>query len=189
MAKQNTSARPAGSLSTATGTTDGGGGFNVTHFAPQIAGRVTVRAWMGDTQTTFRMDIGVPGLEELSSLGPSMFELIGQTPSHPQGTNHWGTPAANQHLRDIAAAYGSAFLDAGPLLYNDQSLPWGGRFDAELKNWASGGHGAHRLGTNCDVDSTAVPTGRWAQLDSIFRSKGATVLDETAAKHHWHLSF
>jgi len=185
-------ARPAGSLSATSGTTGPDGGFDVGYVAPVVGERVTVRAWLNDKQATFRMDIGVPGLEELLELGPGSFQLIGfaNTPAHPQGTNHWGTPYANGKLRDIAQAYLDAFPEAEVLQYNDQSLPWGGRFDYELRNWASGAHAEHRLGTNCDVDSASVPLRRRSQLMDIFRANGSTdTLNEVACCQHWHLRF
>jgi hypothetical protein len=118
--------------------------------------------------------------------------LIGfaHTPAHPEHTNHWGTPDANGKLADIALAYQTAYPGAGPLKYNDQSLPWGGKFDFEFRNWVSGGHLEHKLGSNCDVDSTSVPASRWERLNLIFRENGSTDTgDETACCNHWHLRF
>ena len=90
---------------------------------------------------------------------------------------------------NIANAYHTAYT-GGSLSYNDQSLPLGGKFDLS-NNWADGGsHSEHRVGINCDVDSSGVAANRWSTLVQIFVDNGSpNYIDETASANHWHLRF
>lgn len=141
-------------------------------------------------------------MQELSAGSNYVLFGFANTPEHPQGTNHWGTAAANNGLVQIADEYKNTFYGQNPipendkLRYNDQSLPYGGKFDL-ARNWSNGGgrHGEHREGINCDVRCCEapgnVPNNRWAQLDAFFTLRGSTnTRDETnSIEPHWHLRF
>lgn len=181
--------RPPGDVQASSGNTDSNGIFSTIYTAPVIGETVTVTADSpGSFPATLQLHIQV---DNLAQLGPGAhYTLIGfqNTPWHPQGTNHWGTIASNGSLIHIADDYHTA--TGGNLSYNDQSLPLGGKFDL-AHGWSnSGAHAEHRLGLNCDVDSTSVPTANWDLLEQIFVNDGSpNFKDETATHKHWHLRF
>ena len=74
-------------------------------------------------------------------------KLVGSKPWHP--SNHWGTAAMVQAIRDMARAY---FLEYQEKLeINDISLKDGGLFDI-CQNWETP-HRSHRKGKNVDIES------------------------------------
>jgi Domain of unknown function (DUF4214) len=191
-----------GQLRLTRGTTNASGEFSTTYTPSHIGGIVNIRAALGGGGSTeFGEQIRVVGLQELGA--GTNYRLIGfeNTPEHPLGTNHWGTAAANTGLVQIADDYKNTFYGQGAipendmLRYNDQSLPFGGKFDLDHRWGAAGEHAEHRMGINCDVRCCGspgdVPQNRRAQLNAIFTLRGSTgTLDETAtAKPHWHLRF
>lgn len=195
---QHTGARPRGRLSTESGTTDASGVFRTTFTAPIFNGATRIVAQSGSLSVGQNVFIQVNGLTELGA--GDNYRLIGcdNTPWHPCGTNHWGTPAANTGLGNIADDYKREYYGFGELTddeklaYNDQSLPKGGKFDIH-HNWSEANidHAEHRVGINCDVRSSNVPRDRWTKLNEIFENNGSTdTNDETGTRSpHWHLRF
>lgn len=190
--------RPRGRLGASSGTTNASGVFRTTFTAPIFNGVTRVFARSGQRSVGQNVFVQVEGLTELGA--GAHYNLIGcdNTPAHPCGTNHWGTPAANQGLVQIADDYKAQYYGAGDipherkLAYNDQSLPKGGKFDLDA-SWSEANrqHAEHRVGINCDVRSNNVPGERWERLNEIFRERGSTrTNDETGTRSpHWHLRF
>lgn len=143
--------RPTGYSNPDTGLTDQNGRLATTYAAPActcgaaqgcnedslfrgIAGKYIVWAISRDDTTlwdSLHIDCGLWGLEELEA-GDHWF-LGGWRAEHP--SNHYGTAASNQDLREIGTEFDSTMLarqiDAAIVRYNDQSLIWGGLFDIE----------------------------------------------------------
>jgi hypothetical protein len=197
VAAAHTGQRPRGHLDKSRGQTDGNGVFRTTFRAPIFNSPSRIEVTSGNLRTGVNVFIKVDGLVEL---GPGEnYVLIGcdNTPAHPCGTNHWGTPAANQGLVAIADDYKNVYYPQGiphesKINYNDQSLPYGGKFDLN-HNWSAANidHAEHRVGINCDTRSNNIPRERWARLKEIFINHGSTrTNDETDSKKpHWHLRF
>lgn len=194
----HTGARPRGRLGARSGTTNASGDFRTTFTAPIFNGVTRVFARSGERSAAVDVVIQVEGLTELGA--GTNYNLIGcaTTPAHPCGTNHWGTPAANQGLVQIGDDYRAEYYGAGAVpdgekpAYNDQSLPKGGKFDIDTV-WSEANvrHGEHRVGINCDVRSNNIPHNRWARLNEIFRDRGSTLTHDetTTGSPHWHLRF
>jgi hypothetical protein len=193
--------RPAGSLVATKGRTDKNGLFRTRYNPSHIAGYVKITAKAGNQTRDVQLQVGIPGLQELGA--GTNYALIGfqGNNAHPEHTNHWGTQAANTGLVQIADDYKNEYYsnvaipDQNKLRYNDQGLPFGGKFDLGRGWLGSGAHAEHREGINCDVrccsNPGAVPHDRWARLNEIFRNRGSTrTNDETdTAAPHWHLRF
>jgi len=198
VAAQHTGERPRGTLAATRGTTDGNGVFRTTFRAPIFNSPSRIEVTSGSASTGLNVFIYVEGLSELGA--GTNYNLIGcaNTPAHPCGTNHWGTTAANQGLVEIASDYKNEYYanqdipDASKLAYNDQSLPYGGKFDLDHR-WSSANaeHAEHRVGINCDTRSGNIPGERWTRLNEIFVNRGSTrTNDETGTRSpHWHLRF
>lgn len=191
--------RPAIKIAAKQGTTDANGFFETKYYASHISGQLKVTATSGDKSTDVTTFIAVLGLQEL---GPGAnYNLIGFAGNlaHPEGTNHWGTPEANTGLQQIADDYKNRYYSASHypdderISYNDQSLPWGGKFDLDKRwlNTARSEHAEHRVGINCDVRANNIPPDRWAEVKQIFFLRGSTdTNDETNTNRpHWHLRF
>jgi hypothetical protein len=177
--------RPVGTLSRTSGTTDQNGVFTATYTAPIFGGGHSIRATMNGV--TKEVGIGV-FIDGLSLLGAGDdYDLVGETTTHP--INHFGTATAIANLPLIASDYLAMFPGSAKLRFNDMSVSQGGKFEI-AGDWGNGSHAEHRVGRNCDVGSSNVPTNRWQALNLIFLSnKVASVNDETASANHWHLRF
>lgn len=197
-----TSARPLGRLRNMRGTTNNGGTFETTYTPSHIAGKIRITATIDNIDVANDMFISVPNLIELQDGVNYVLVGFDTTPEHPQGTNHFGTFDANVNLIHIADAYRDAYYPAPnqipedkKVLLNDQSLPFGGKFDLKPKgstapNWAAtGSHAEHREGINCDFASKNITTDRWDTMKEIFRNNGTpNYHDETdTTAPHWHL--
>ncbi|MGI8997647.1 MAG: DUF4214 domain-containing protein [Pyrinomonadaceae bacterium] len=200
-------ARPLGRLRRMSDTTNAAGEFQTTFTPSHIANFTRITASSGGTEAHVDVFTGVLDVEEL--LPGQNYVLIGfdGVLAHPEGTNHWGTAAANTGLRQIANDYIAQYYpqqpgvqptplpDAVKLHYNDQSLPFGGKFETAAGWSARGAHHEHREGINCDVrccrDPGNVPRERWTVLNRIFFERGSTdTHDETNTEiPHWHLRF
>ncbi len=187
--------RPSGRVAATQGTTDNSGTFQTTYTASVFNGRIEITASSGGLSATAVVNVSVEGLEEL---GPGVYyRRIGEDGYHP--SNHWGTPAANGGLREIAIDYANRFFgqvppDEDKIAYNDQSLSLGGKFDLGTPpRWsqANAEHSEHRVGINCDVRSNNIPNDRREELNRFFTFRGSTrTLDETTKpRPHWHLRF
>ncbi len=180
--------RPLGMLTASDGTTNSQGSFQTTYTAAIFAGEVKISATVDNSPSanSILMDVAVESLNELGAAAD--YALIGQTTSHP--SNHFGTQTAVTNLPLIASDYITQFPGANILQYNDMSLVFGGKFDLDNDWCSSCDHSEHRIGINCDVSSSNVPTSRWSALTAIFAQRGSpNYLDETADRHHWHLRF
>jgi hypothetical protein len=174
------SARPTGTASSYSGTTDSNGQWTTQYTASAFGGADTIAGIWGTMVDQKTITIAVPGLASLG--GGSNYSLVGSTTTHP--SNHYGTPTANSDLVNIANQYAAAF-PGGSLNYNDQSLIQGGLFDINT-DWATP-HVEHRLGINCDVSEANIPAANRATLTAIFTNNGSpNYLDEGT---HWHLRF
>ena len=191
----STATAVVGSFSPVSGQTDATGKFQSTYTAPIFGGDLRIQARL---LAEASLKVSIAGLQEFS--GGANYVLIGfaGTPQHPQGTNHWGTPTANNNLPPIANAYKNAYYnnvpipEADKLNYNDQSLPYGGKFDVPgVWNTTNTNHGEHRIGINCDTRSINIPANRHESLMQIFRDNGSpNFLDERQTDSpHWHLRF
>ena len=179
--------RPLGSFGASSGTTNAQGKFQTTYRASLFGGQETVKGTISSSTKTATLTVQISGLFQLAD--GENFNLIGSTAYHVLPNNHYGTAAANSDLVAISIDYAAAYPES-ILEYNDQSLPKGGLFDIgptqqhpEWQLWQTP-HDYHRLGTNCDVRKSSVPTERWADLEAIFRRYG-TVAPEG---DHWHLT-
>ena len=197
--RPSTATSVMGSFSPVSGTTNANGTFASTYTAPIFGGILEIQATVRGVSDSKQIWIRVI-LEELTQGANANYILIGfaGVPQHPEGTNHWGTPTANMQLPIIANAYKNAFYnnvpipEADKINYNDQSLPYGGKFDVPgAWNTTNTNHGEHRIGINCDTRSNNVPTSRWQTLTDIFSTNGSpNYLDETGTDApHWHLRF
>lgn len=79
------------------------------------------------------------------------------------------------------------------MLFNDQSLPNGGKFEI-AGDWdgANRRHAEHRYGINCDIPVRVVPRNRWAKFEEMLVNNGSPNWnDEThlAVGPHWHTRF
>ena len=170
--------RPLGTFGSSSGTTDASGSFQTTYTASLFGGsEIALATTTGGLGTTASLTVAVPGLVQLGS--GANYNLVGATAAHQ--TNHFGTSAANAKLVARANQYAASF-PGSTLRYNDQSLIQGALFDINA-NWITP-HIEHRLGTNCDVSKSNVPSDRWSNLQQIFSANGADFLDEG---DHWHL--
>jgi hypothetical protein len=180
--------RPLGSLAATDGTTNAQGIFETTYTAPIFGQSVYVSGTLDGTAISRYLEllVQVGGLDELGASAD--YFLKGEKPTHP--SNHFGTATALTNLPLIASDYLSQYPGADILWYNDMSLIWGGKFDFDGNDWCSGcSHDEHRVGINCDVGSSNVPSGRWSTLTAIFAQRGSpNYLDETS-HNHWHLRF
>ena len=126
------------------------------------------------------------------------WNLIGGTTAHPRPSNHYGTLASNQHLRDIGEEFDSTLVargqpvpEGGLVDYNDQSLIWGGMFDIgptgehpEWRLWHCP-HCGHHHGRSCDIRKHRNPS-----LDTLL----ARIIEEhgdTVGYYEslWHVDF
>jgi hypothetical protein len=144
-----------GTFSPNGGMTDGTGVFtgvfNPSEFASaqRISGSVSYR---GDQMTLSPQDIEVRGFDQVGLFAPSAYITeVGASAEHPD--NHWGNPLMNQYLLSLASYYveDPQNPSKSPFPVNDQSLVWGGKFDA------SPPHNLHRAGLDADIGDT---TGR-----------------------------
>lgn len=174
--------RPLGQFSGSSGTTNGSGVFSTSYTASAFGGSERVRAYAGTVQDSVELTVAVSSLQQLGS--GTGYSLVGDRPTHP--SNHYGTASANSALAAIALAY-TTMYSGSTLLYNDQSLVRGGLFDISA-GWNTP-HSEHRLGTNCDVDDNAVPTGRYATLQQMFIDNGSPNYIHESSANHWHLRF
>jgi hypothetical protein len=177
--------RPVGTLSRSSGTTDQNGQFTATYTAPVFGGGHMIRATMYGV--TKEVGIGV-FIDGLSLLGAGDdYDLVGETTTHP--INHFGTATAIANLPLIASDYLAMFPGSAKLRLNDMSVSQGGKFEI-AGDWGNGSHAEHRVGRNCDIGSSNVPTNRWAALNQIFFNNNViSVNDETASANHWHVRF
>ena len=181
----HTGVRPVGTLSQSSGTTGSDGTFTAVYTAPIFGGGHSIRATMNGV--TKEVGIGV-FINGLSLLGEGTnYDLVGETNTHP--INHFGTATAVAGLPLIADNYMALFPGSAPLRFNDISLSFGGKFEI-AGNWGNGSHAEHRVGRNCDISSSNVPTNRWATINQIFLNNNVvSVNDETACCTHWHVRF
>lgn len=184
--------RPVGTFSANTVTTGANGQAQSTWTSPVFGGESKIKATWGEQSATKTVDVRVPSLQQLS--GGSTYSIVGSTTTHP--VNNWVTSSAASGLTGIASDYKQAYYPTGSmpsgdrLRYNDMSLEKGGKFDLAANWCASCSHAEHRVGVNCDVGSSNVPSSRWPTLMQIFVTRGSpNFLDETATANHWHLRF
>ena len=122
----------------------------------------------------------VPGLVDL--VGGVGINLIGDKPWHP--SNHWGTVATIQAVRDLARAYYLEYQE--DLDINDISLRDGGVFDLN-RNWRPPDHSIHREGKNVDVRSKYMDQDQKDYFRLAADNVGFdAVLEEDP--EHWHLT-
>ena len=126
------------------------------------------------------------------------WNLIGGTTAHPSPSNHYGTLASNEHLRDIGCEFDSTLVARGQLVpqgglveYNDQSLEWGGMFDIgptqehpEWRLWHCP-HCGHHHGRSCDIDKLG-RIDRDTILGRIIEEHGDTI---GYYRYLWHVDF
>lgn len=202
-------ARPRGTFSRMSQRTDTSGVASSVFTAPPFGGstRVVVTADGFNGSRFADIIIKVPGLEELAA-GVN-YRRFGGNNRH--GFNHWGTPAANTGLRQIADDYKAAFYPNGwvappqgtavdatdaatdyyKMHYNDMSVRLGGKFDVDGTWDVNDQHDEHRVGINCDVRNRNVPATQRARLTNVpggfFFTRGST--DTFTHTDHWHLRF
>lgn len=178
--------------------TDTGGNVNARYIAPAVGQQVRITARGGGGEQTAMIDVRVPLLEQLAA--GFHYKRVGETPSHPSDSNHWGTYWANSGLRSIAQKYhdegASIGEDWGRLRYNDQSLPFGGKFDIRNDWGDTGDHAEHRDGRNADVSflflkdgiaTPIAPSRRRQVLEQLFYENGSP--NFLRHSDHWHLRF
>ncbi|MDX2039867.1 MAG: hypothetical protein SF097_01400 [Acidobacteriota bacterium] len=181
----HTGVRPVGTLSQSSGTTNQSGIFTAVYTASQFSGVHRIRATVNSVTKEVGIGIFINGLQELPA--GTNYDKVGQTATHP--FNHWGTAIAVANLPPIADDYKAAYPGSANLRFNDMSLVSGGRFEID-GNWVDTSHAEHRVGRNCDIGSSNVPTNRWATLNQIFfNNEVISVNNETACCNHWHVRF
>lgn len=173
--------RPLGQWDPAFGNSGSDGFLESTYTSPEASGVINFLATgtqpSGDPIFPFEdtIFVRIPGLSTL--VAGANFNLIGQTPTHPD--NHYGTTQFKTTLVTIANTYAAKF-PGNKIEYNDMSLQFGGIFDI-FAGWQPP-HSSHRFGN--DVDVRLVPTAQRADLKSIIKGAGVRVFVEG---NHWHL--
>lgn len=179
---QHTASRPVGTFTSSSGTTNSSGQFTTQYNASPFGGSETISGSANFSTGSQALTVMVPGLVAFGA--GTHYQLVGPTASHP--LDHYGTATANTNLVNIANQYAAAFPGAS-LSYNDQSLPQGGQFDINA-DWNTP-HVEHRLGINCDVAESNVPTANKATLVTIFVNNGSPNYLHETTPPHWHLRF
>jgi hypothetical protein len=146
-------ARPRGTFTQASGTTDANGTYRTTYTSPIFGGTMTVKASIGQNSGSTFLQISMTGLVDLGGDG-THYTLTGQLRWHP--SNHYGTETAITNLPLIADDYFAVYPNSAKLEYNDMSLINGGKFDINPDrtvppNWTNTHHAEHREGKNCDI--------------------------------------
>lgn len=112
---------------------------------------------------------------------------------HPHG--HYGTPALNARLTDLAARFyltsslDSTYVDKR-LWINDESLPMGGQLNVSGDWLATTGHVGHQKGIEGDVSDEIVYAGKEDyKLRRLAGAEGFYVYDEVgeSGNSHYHL--
>jgi hypothetical protein len=213
--EQHGGIRPRGTWNPTVVRTDSDGWARSVYTAPVVSGKTRITMTAADAGTAEAiMDVKVPNLQRLQNPGGNDgYVLTGSSennnPYHPDG--HYGTATANNALRQIAAEYRNAAFPNGQqagerLMYNDQSLISGGKFDVTRNftqgappNWINTHHDEHRVGINCDVSIRNVPENnvvingqtrnRRRYLEDVFFSFGSSRTKREFCANHWHLRF
>lgn len=191
--RNHTGNKPTGSLSAATGVTDAQGRATVTYTSSPFAGTIEIRADIGGRVRVPDdiLTVAVPDLQRMAFDGGCSQPYGAGNDRHPQ--RHFGTAGFIAALEASACQYMTAIFgpfDHPPerrVGYNDMSLPAGGKFEADARNWCTGcDHQQHRIGRNADVT--------WNNVEEAWRP---TLLQAWADKHlnvavhggdHWHLT-
>lgn len=188
---QHTGTRHVGTFgnnsTTINGVLNNSGVFITTYTASHIAGPVTIVASGGGASSSAPVQVRVAGLQELGPGTGYVLTGFDCCPAHPEGTNHWGTAAANTALTNIALHYRAQYDNPAALWYNDQSLPLGGKFELARSWLNSGSHSEHRTGINTDLRMSDVPSDRRAWLELLFRTCGSPNFLPEPEDNHWHL--
>ena len=133
--------------------------------------------------------VKVPNLVELKA--GSGYELSGKTAEHPY--NHYVTSEFAAQLMAIGGTWKEACPKSKPLVYNDMSLPWGGKFDLAL-GWGVNPkepHAGHNYGNNADVSKWRVRKGNRAKLVKMMCEYAHvyTEGDGAGESPHYHLAY
>ena len=177
----STPPKPKGTLSTGPVSTGSSGVASVTYTAGQVSGPIIlVASALGVDTLRRRWSVGISGLFQLA--GPHV-TLIGDVPQHPH--NYYGTIGMNFLLNSVA---GVVYAKVGkPLVVNDMSLKYGGKFDLDTL-WTNNPkrHVEHRLGISADIRIIADPHGNHsldglADSEPVVLKKGWNSLDTLAS--------
>ena len=136
----HTGARPVGTLSNASGTTDQNGRFSTVYTSPPFGGGVIIRATMNSMTKESYLVVYIVGLQQLQA--GNEYVLTGGTATHPGDFNHYGTAIAVANLPLICNDYEALYPGSTNPEINDMSLPFGGKFDLG-NNWSNAGVIAH----------------------------------------------
>jgi hypothetical protein len=158
-------------------TTDGAGKAEFTYTACEVSGIETLQASV--TLTSGPTPFPKTTTITVEAEDGADFDLSGGTTQHKTGSNHYGTRASRDRMREIANTYAAllAELGGGELGVNDMSLEKGGLFDVSGK-WRTP-HSEHRDGKDADIDRKhAVGSGfvKQVELRNIVRNKQALSL-------------
>lgn len=174
-------ARPKGSLSKLSSTTDANGEVQVTFKAPEIAGIHTIKATCAtcsNSPVTKEIQVKVPDLLPISPNPPRntdgtfVYALTSVDKTH-QGNGRYHvnqyylTEQSQINLQSMIAAF--AAEGWGTVALNDASLYWGGRYDISA-NWA-GSHKGHREGREIDISFSRAGNPISASKQSDFYDK------------------
>lgn len=178
-------ARPAGSVSPASGSSGASGLFKFSYTSPEVSGRIEITVIGSKPGYTFSPGVGQFAVEikglTIVPLPSADYNLVGSTPTHP--SNHFVVPGFHVKLVALARQYKDQF-PGSRLNFNDMSLPQGGLFDIKTP-WTIP-HKEHRIGYNEDL--RLVPAAQRAKLELMIKSLGLGILKEEAL-NHWHLRF
>jgi hypothetical protein len=135
-----------------------------TYVTSQFNGREQLTIWVCPHETYFynTIDSRVPGLVPVENPQTPTYLLTGETDCHGLAYNHWGTEEFVEALVGYLGWGGVAYdyyqHYGRPLVINDMSLPWGGKFEISCSNtggtdWNYGSHAEHREGMNADINT------------------------------------
>lgn len=117
-------------------------------------------------------DAGGKELQAMPEKGKNYILYNSTTAASYHPDSHYGTKEFIDALTSIADDYWAVCPGpkAKPLYINDMSLPWGGKFDLNLK-WTTGSHTEHQKGINADVSKKLVRKANRAKLLEIMCKK------------------
>lgn len=104
--------------------------------------------------------------------------------------SHYGTKELVDALTAASDAYRAACPKAKVVYINDMSLPWGGKFDLNLK-WKSGSHEEHQTGLNADIGKRHIRKSNRAKFIETMCKK-FNVASEGDGEHeapHYHVAY
>ena len=150
-----------------------------TRFLVGIEGLVPLRESLAQAGVSFVEDDPSMSIDELLPNGGIL--MTGQTSNHSDNLN--GTPEFNRRLVRLAKLWIlNTDLD---MLFNDQSLPLGGKFSIPGEYERRDMHFEHRTGENIDINTALIrQQKRDPELERLAKISGLQVFLELEDRHY-----